>query len=158
MSCLLGTGGTGFSLKHKATSPLCSYLTTSECTEAHSSPGVLPCVSTAYNGRSSCSACSSHMLLCSLGNAGTVLQAIFTGEAKGAREATKQLMEQVQALGAAASGSETKVTSVHKELRLLEKRQQEQQSAVAARAGEAISRQQMQARKQWRYFRQSATP
>lgn len=57
-------------------------------------------------------------------------QAAFTGEAKGAREATRQLGAQVQALDSEVSGSEDKMSSLLQSLRMLEKRQHEQQSAA----------------------------
>lgn len=53
-------------------------------------------------------------------------QAAFTGEAKGSREATKQLGAQVQALDSEVSGSENKMSSLLQSLRILEKRQKEQ--------------------------------
>lgn len=57
-------------------------------------------------------------------------QAVFTGEAKGAREATKQLGAQVQALDSEVSGSENKMSSLLQSLRILEHRQKEQLSAA----------------------------
>lgn len=57
-------------------------------------------------------------------------QAAFTGEAKGAREATKQLGAQVQALDSEVSGSENKMSSLLQTLRMLENRQKEQLSAA----------------------------
>lgn len=53
------------------------------------------------------------------------------GEAKGAREATRQLGAQVKVLGSDVSESESKMSSLLKSLRMLEKRQQEQQSTAA---------------------------
>lgn len=58
-------------------------------------------------------------------------QAALTGEAKGAREATRQLGAQVQALGSDVCESESKMSSLLQSLRMLEKRQLEQQSAAA---------------------------
>lgn len=73
------------------------------------------------------------------------MKAAFTGEAKGAREATRQLIEQVREVGSVASGADSKMTSLYQALRLIEKRQQEQQVAVAAtRMQEEISRQDIQ--------------
>ncbi len=59
------------------------------------------------------------------------VQATFAGEAKGAREATKQLGVQVKALGSEVLGSEDKVDSLLESLRMLERRQKEQHSAAA---------------------------
>lgn len=58
-------------------------------------------------------------------------QAALTGEAKGAREATKQLGAQLQALDSEVSGSENKMSSLLQSLRVLEKRQKDQLSAAA---------------------------
>lgn len=69
------------------------------------------------------------------------------GEAKGAREATKQLGQQVHTLDSAVSESERKMGSLHQALRLLETRQQQQNSMVgAAREEDILSRKQIQAR------------
>lgn len=57
-------------------------------------------------------------------------QAAFTGEAKGAREATKQLGAQLQALDSEVSGSENKMSSLLQSLRILEKRQKDQLSTA----------------------------
>lgn len=62
---------------------------------------------------------------------GCTFQAALTGEAKGAREATRELGAQVQALGSDVSESESKMSSLLQSLRMLEKRQLEQQSAAA---------------------------
>lgn len=73
------------------------------------------------------------------------MKAAFTGEAKGAREATRQLVEQMQEVASAASGADSKTTSLYQALRLIEKRQEEQQVAVAAtRMQEQLSRQEIQ--------------
>lgn len=66
-------------------------------------------------------------------------------EAKRTRGETEQVREQVRALSAAVSGSESKMSSLLQAVRALEKRQQEQHSAGAARSEEQVSRQQMQA-------------
>ena len=58
-------------------------------------------------------------------------QANFTGEAKGAREATKQLGAQLKALDSEVLGSEGKIDSLLESFRKLEKRQKEQHSAAA---------------------------
>ncbi|CAM9392979.1 unnamed protein product [Ectocarpus sp. 12 AP-2014] len=63
-------------------------------------------------------------------------EAAFKGEAKGAREATKQLVAQVQALDADVAGSERKMSSLLQSLRQIESRQREQFS-VAAEARKA---------------------
>ncbi|CAM9852110.1 unnamed protein product [Ectocarpus sp. 6 AP-2014] len=63
-------------------------------------------------------------------------EAAFKGEAKGAREATKQLVAQVQALAADVAGSERKMSSLLQSLRQIESRQREQLS-VAAEARKA---------------------
>ncbi|CBJ27886.1 hypothetical protein Esi_0086_0080 [Ectocarpus siliculosus] len=63
-------------------------------------------------------------------------EAAFKGEAKGAREATKQLVAQVQALDADVAGSERKMSSLLQSLRQIESRQREQLS-VAAEARKA---------------------
>ncbi|CAM9761139.1 unnamed protein product, partial [Ectocarpus sp. 13 AM-2016] len=63
-------------------------------------------------------------------------EAAFKGEAKGAREATKQLVAQVQALDADVAGSERKMSSLLQSLRQIESRQREQLS-VAAEAKKA---------------------
>ncbi|CAM9150550.1 unnamed protein product [Ectocarpus sp. 12 AP-2014] len=63
-------------------------------------------------------------------------EAAFKGEAKGAREATKQLVAQVQALDADVAGSERKMSSLLQSLRQIESRQREQ-LAVAAEARKA---------------------
>lgn len=78
------------------------------------------------------------------------MQAIFAGEAKGAREATRQLKEQVHALGAVASKSESKMKTFYDALLSLEKGQQGQLSAktaakAALQAEEIKSKQKMQA-------------
>lgn len=57
-------------------------------------------------------------------------QAALTGEAKGAREATKQLGVQLKALDSDVSGSETKMSSLLQSLRVLEQRQKDQLSAA----------------------------
>lgn len=73
------------------------------------------------------------------------MKAAFTEEAKGAREATRQLIEQVREVGSAASGADSKMTLLYQALRLVEKRQEEQQVAVAAtRMQEELSRQEIQ--------------
>ncbi|CAM9766546.1 unnamed protein product [Ectocarpus fasciculatus] len=57
-------------------------------------------------------------------------EAAFKGEAKGAREATKQLVAQVQALDTDVSGSERKMSSLLQSLRKIESRQREQLSVA----------------------------
>ena len=71
-------------------------------------------------------------------------------EAKRARDETEQLREQVRALGAVVSGSESKMSSLLQAVRALETRQKEQHSAGAARTEEQVSRQQIQASERWR--------
>ncbi|CAM9812348.1 unnamed protein product [Scytosiphon promiscuus] len=66
-------------------------------------------------------------------------------ETKNARNEREQLREQLIALNAAVSGSESKMTSLLQGLRMLERWQQEQQSSGAARPEGQVPRQQIQA-------------
>eukprot|EP00903_Cladosiphon_okamuranus_P005748 g5703.t2 len=59
------------------------------------------------------------------------IEAAFTGEAKGARQATKQLGAQLQALDSEVSSSQNDMSSLLHSLRILEKRQKEQLSVAA---------------------------
>lgn len=76
-------------------------------------------------------------------------QAALTGEAKGTREATRQLGEHVKALGAAYSGSESNMVALCQSLRRLETRQEEQHAFAGGITEQLVSRQQIQARQRW---------
>lgn len=74
-------------------------------------------------------------------------QAALTGEAKGTREATKQLGEHVKALGAAYSSSESNMDALCQSLRRLEARQEEQHLFAGGITEQLVARQHTQARK-----------
>ncbi|CAM9151764.1 unnamed protein product, partial [Laminaria digitata] len=75
-----------------------------------------------------------------------ILEAALTGEAKGTREATKQLGEHLKALDAAYSGSESNMDALCQSLRRLEARQEEQHLFAGGITEQLVARQQTQAR------------
>lgn len=73
-------------------------------------------------------------------------QLSFAAEARKAKDETEQLREQVRALNAAVSGSDSKMNSLFQALQVLEKRQQDHQSAGNVRTEENVSKRQIQVR------------